>query len=305
MSIVSKLRGRGPSGFGYGTTAEEVSSGLDLSGKRYLVTGATAGLGAETLRVLILRGARVLGVGRSSESAHAACKALGPNARPVACELSEPTSVRALTTMLRQEGEPLDGIICNAGIMALPQLITKHGIELQFLTNHLGHFLLVEELLPLLAPGGRVVVLSSDAHRASPRGGIDFDNLDGRRGYQAWMFYGQSKVANLLFAKALAKRLDGGRTANAVHPGVIMTKLQRSLPGVFSGAMALAEPIFFKSIPQGAATTVYAATHPSLTSVTGEYLADCNLARPRRVAQDPELAERLWRFGEQFVAEFV
>lgn len=305
MSLVSTLRGRGPNGFGATTTAEEVTAGLDLHGRRYLVTGATAGLGAETARVLALRGGAVVGTGRTLESARAALLPLGELATPMACELSEPTSVRALVAALRERGDRFDAIICNAGIMALPQLVTKHGVELQFLTNHLGHFLLVTGLLPLLQPEGRVVVLSSDAHRAAPRGGIDFDNLDGRRGYGAWRFYGQSKLANLVFARALAARLPPGQTANAVHPGVIMTGLQRSLPRLFSGAMSLIDPIFFKTIPAGAATSVYAATHPALTAVTGEYLADCNLARPRRVAREPALAERLWTFSEEFAARLT
>lgn len=278
---------------------------MDLRGGRYLVTGATAGLGAETARVLVLRGAHVVATGRTLDSASAACASLGPLALPMACELSEPSSVRALVSILVERGDRFDGIICNAGIMALPELATKYDIELQFLTNHLGHFLLVTGLLPLLEPTGRIVVLSSDAHRASPRGGIDFDNLDGRRGYRPWMFYGQSKVANLVFAKALAKRLPPGQTANAVHPGVIMTSLQRSLPRLFSGGMALIAPVFFKSIQEGAATSVYAATHPALAGTSGEYLSDCNVARPRKVAEDAALAERLWTFSERFAARFT
>jgi NAD(P)-dependent dehydrogenase (short-subunit alcohol dehydrogenase family) len=302
MSLLSTLRGLGPSGFGYGTTAEEVTSGLDLRGKRYLVTGSTSGLGAETLRVLTLRGAEVIATGRTLEKARQACAQVGPGARPAELELSEPLGVRKLVSSLLEQGQPLDGIICNAGVMALPKLMLKYGVELQFLTNHLGHFLLVTGLLPLLAPAGRVVVLSSDAHRAAPRGGVDFDNLDGSKGYGAWRFYGQAKVANLLFAKALAKRLDGGRTANAVHPGVIVTKLQRSMPAIATKAMVMTESIFLKTVAQGAATTLYVATHPSLATVSGEYFADCNLARPRRVARDPALAERLWAYSEEFAA---
>jgi len=305
MSLVALVRGKGPSGFGYASTAEEVTKGLDLTGRRYLVTGATAGLGSETVRVLAERGAEVVATGRTSESAEAACAQFGPRVTGLACELSEPSSVRALTKKLTERATPFDGIICNAGIMALPELSTKHGIELQFLTNHLGHFLLVTGLLPLLTANGRVVMLSSDAHRAAPRIGIDFDNLDGRRGYRPWPFYGQSKLANLLFAKALARRLQPGQTANAVHPGVIMTKLQRSLPGPLSGTMALLDPIFFKTIPQGAATTLYAATSPGMALFTGEYLADCNIARPRRVARDPALAERLWDFSAEFAARYA
>jgi len=303
MSLLSSLRGRGPSGFGYGSTAEEVSAGLDLSGKRYLVTGSTSGLGAETVRVLALRGAEVIATGRSLEKAQAAAEAWGPKVRPAALELSEPSTVRRLVGDLVARGESLDGIICNAGIMALPKLTLKYGIELQFLTNHLGHFLLVTGLLPLLAPGGRVVVLSSDAHRAAPRAGVDFDNLDGSRGYGPWMFYGQTKVANLLFAKGLAKRLDGGKTANAVHPGVIMTNLWRSMPSVATRALGLTASVFLKNTAEGAATTVYVATNPTLAGVSGEYFADCNLARPTRIARDPDLAERLWTFSEELSAK--
>jgi len=303
MSLLSSLRGRGPSGFGYGSTAEEVSAGLDLSGKRYLITGSTSGLGAETVRVLALRGAEVIATGRSLEKARAAAEAWGPQVRPAALELSEPSTVRQLVRDLVARGESLDGIICNAGIMALPKLTLKYGIELQFLTNHLGHFLLVTGLLPLLAPSGRVVVLSSDAHRAAPRVGVDFDNLDGSRGYGPWMFYGQTKVANLLFAKGLAKRLDGGKAANAVHPGVIMTNLWRSMPSVATRALGLTASVFLKNAAEGAATTVYVATNPTLAGVSGEYFADCNLARPSRIARDPDLAERLWTFSEELVAK--
>jgi NAD(P)-dependent dehydrogenase (short-subunit alcohol dehydrogenase family) len=302
MSLIASIRGRGPSGFGYGSTAAEVTDGLDLSGKRYLVTGSNSGLGTETARVLALRGAEVLATCRTLEKAQAACAPLGPRARPEELELSEPSNVRKLVQKLGAEGKSLDGIICNAGIMALPKPTVKYGIELQFLTNHLGHFLLVTGLLPLLAPGGRVVVLSSAAHRAAPRVGVDFDNLDCSQGYRPWTFYGQTKAANLLFAKALAKRLNGGRTANAVHPGVIMTNLWRSMPAVATRALGLTASVFLKSVAEGAATTVYVATHPSLATVSGEYFADCNVAKPTRVARDPDLAERLWTFSEEFAA---
>jgi len=304
MSFVSRLRGKGPSGFGASSTAEEVARGLDLSGKCYLVTGVTSGIGGETLRVLMLQGANVVGTGRTLAAATSACAPLGARARPAVCDLSEPASVHTLAAELLARGQQLDGIVCNAGVMALPKLTIKHGVELQFLTNHLGHFLLVTGILPLLAPGARVVVVSSDAHRAAPRKGIDFDNLDGRKGYQTWGFYGQSKLANLLFAKELARRLDDGKTSNAVHPGVIITKLQRTLPTFMTAAMSLSQSIFLKTIPEGAATSVFAAVHPSLAAVSGEYLADCNVKAPRRVARDPELAARLWEYSEKFAAGF-
>jgi NAD(P)-dependent dehydrogenase (short-subunit alcohol dehydrogenase family) len=145
-------------------------------------------------------------------------------------------------------------------------------------------------------------MLSSEAHRAAPSRGIEFDNLDGSRGYSPWRFYGQAKVANLLFAKALAQRLDGGKTANAVHPGVIMTELWRSMPRIATQALASVQAVFLKSTAEGAATTLYAATHPSLARVSGEYFSDCNLKVPSRAGRDPELALRLWAYSEEFAA---
>jgi WW domain-containing oxidoreductase len=187
--------------------------------------------------------------------------------------------------------------------MALPRLEQAFGYELQFFTNHIGHFLLVTGLLSDLAENARVVVLSSAAHARAPTGGIEFDNLSGKNGYDPWVAYGQSKLANLLFAKELAQRLAGtGKTANAVHPGVINTKLARSRP-IIAFAMHIAEPIGFKSIPQGAATQCYVATHPKLERVSGEYFADCNVARSTRASRDPALAARLWAESERIVAD--
>lgn len=300
MSLLSMLKGRGPSGFGYGSTAEEVTAGLDLRGRTYLVTGANSGLGLETVRVLVLRGARVLATGRSAEKVRQACGHLGPQVEPLSCELSEPASVRACVAAVDAR---LDAIICNAGIMALPELQRVHGLELQFLTNHVGHFMLVTGLLDRLTDEGRVVMLSSDAHRRAPKEGIQFDNLDGAKGYAPWTAYGQSKLANQLFARSLAKRLAGTRrTANALHPGVIMTPLARSLAGPLKSAMALASPLFLKSVGEGAATQVYVATHPSVAGVRGEYFADCNVSRPSRHGEDDALAERLWAETERLVA---
>ena len=204
---------------------------------------------------------------------------------------------------MKEPPEPLAAIICNAGIMALPKLSQKHGYELQFFTNHVGHFLLVTGLLDKLAPDGRVVVVSSDAHRTAPKGGIDFDNLSGERGYSAWQAYGQSKLANLLFAKQLAKHFRGSsRVANAVHPGVIQTNLGRHMNPVLSAALTLAGPLVLKSMPEGAATEVWAAVHPAAAQISGEYLSDCNVAKPRRIALDDALAERLWTKTEEIVA---
>ncbi len=304
MSLISILRGNGKSGFGYGSTAEQVTSGLDLSGKRYLITGCTSGLGAEAMRVLILRGAEVVGTARSIDKARAACAALGERAIPGECELSEPDSVRKCVSDVTAQGKKLDGVIANAGIMATPELTVKHGLELQFLTNHIGHFILITGILPLLSEDGRVVMLSSSAHNMAPPQGIDFDNLDGAQGYSPWKAYGRSKLANLLFAKELAKRLPSEKqTANAVHPGVINTGLQRSMGTFLAGTLQVMGPLFLKSIPEGAATETFALTHPSLAGTKGEYLADCNVAKCSKQGNDSALATKLWETSEQLVAK--
>jgi NAD(P)-dependent dehydrogenase (short-subunit alcohol dehydrogenase family) len=303
MSLYALLSGTGPSGFGYGSTAEQVTDGLDLSGRRVLITGCSSGLGQEAARVLAARGATVLGAARSLDKAEAACAAFGEGAIPLACELSDPASVRACVEAVKATGEPLHAIIANAGIMALPRLERVAGWERQLFTNHLGHFLLITGLLDSLAEDGRVVMLSSAAHKAAPKVGIELDNLDGAQGYAAWAAYGQSKLANLLFARELARRFEGSaRVASAVHPGVISTNLGRHMNPVLRFLWAAAEPLFMKSIPQGAATEVWAAVHPDAAKLNGAYLADCNEAKSSPQGRDMDLAARLWEVSERKIA---
>jgi NAD(P)-dependent dehydrogenase (short-subunit alcohol dehydrogenase family) len=303
MSLYQHLKSNGPSGFGYGSSAEQVTEGLSLDGKTLLVTGCNSGLGQEALRVLALRGARVIGTARTLEKAKEACAAVKGKTVPVACELADPASVRACVEAVKVTGHRLDAIICNAGIMALPKLAQAHGIELQLFTNHVGHFILVNGLLDRLADDGRVVMLSSAAHKMAPKGGIQFDNLSGERGYTAWGAYGQSKIANILFAKELARRFAGTKkTANAIHPGVIRTNLGRHMNPVADALFGVGGALMFKSVPQGAATEVYVAVHPALTNVSGAYFADCNVAKPRADAEDPALAAKLWEVTEKIVA---
>ncbi len=303
MSVVGIFKRTGASGFGYNSTADQVTQGLDLGGRTVLVTGCNSGLGRETMRVLCARGARVIGAARTLEKAAAACNDAPGEALPLACELSEPASVRAAIAHMRRLGTPLDAVIANAGIMALPKLVQKHGYELQFLTNHVGHHLLVTGLLDRLADTGRVVMLSSGAHRMAPPEGIQFDNLSGEKGYTPWTAYGQSKLANLLFARHLATRLaKPGQTANAVHPGVIGTRLSRHLHPVPRAVFSAIGPLFLKSVAQGAATQCYVAVHPATAAQRGQYFADCNVAASSPAGADASLAAALWERTEAILA---
>ena len=302
MALIFAFKSNGPTGFGYNSTAKDVTAGLSLTGKKILVTGCTSGLGAEACRVLSLRGAHVIGTARTQEAAAKACTRLSNKGTGYACELADPKSVRACVAKIRHDGHRLDAIICNAGIMAMPKLQKAHGYELQFFTNHIGHFMLVTGVLDSLADDGRVVTLSSMAHTQAPKGGIQFDNLDGARGYSPWGAYGQSKFANLLFARELHRRFAGTKkTAYAVHPGVIRTNLARSAGGAVQAIFAIAGPLFLKTIPQGAATEVFAAVHPKALALAGQYLADCNRATPRKDAEDAALARQLWTVSEEIV----
>lgn len=306
MSFYSLFASKGPSGFGYTSTAEEVTAGLSLEGKTILVTGCNSGLGQEAVRVLTGRGARVVATARSAEKAEAACRSFSGITIPLACELAEPASVHACVEAVKQKGITLDAIIGNAGIMALPKLRQAYGYELQYFTNHIGHFILITGLLGQLAADGRVVMLSSSAHRMAPRGGIEFDNLSGEKRYGSWRAYGQSKFANLLFAKELARRFAGTKkTANAVHPGSINTNLTRHMGTVSTFFADHFGPLFLKSIAQGAATEVFAAIHPAAAGINGAYFADCNVAKCRRDADDPVLAKKLWDVSERIVAELT
>jgi NAD(P)-dependent dehydrogenase (short-subunit alcohol dehydrogenase family) len=302
MSIIAALKGKGKNGLGYGTTAEEATAGCDLTGKTVLVTGCNSGLGLETIRALALRGARLLATARTVEKARDACAGLKGDFLPLACELSDPASVRACVAAVKAGAAPLDAIIGNAGVMAIPTPQQKFGWELHLFTNHIGHFILITGLLDRLAPTGRVVVVASNAHRRAPAAGIEFDNLSGERGYQPMRAYGASKLANILFTRELGRRLGNGtQTANTLHPGVISTGITRSIPAVAQLAMKMASPLILKTPAQGAATQCYLATSPAVAKVTGAYYADCNPSETTPIARDASLAARLWQESEALV----
>lgn len=306
MSLLAMIKGRrGPNGFGFASTAEEVTAGLDLSAKTVLITGVTSGIGREAARVLVARGAHVIGTGRSADTTRGALARFGTNTTALACELSDPASVRQAARDVVALGRPLDAVICNAGIMGLPALERKFGYELQFFTNHMGHFLLMQGLMPALAANARVVMVASEAHRGAPKGGIQFDNLSGERGYGAWSAYSQAKMANLLFAKELARRFEGtGRTANSLHPGVIVTNIARHLNPAVRLAFGVSSAIICKTVEQGAATECFVAVHPAAAGVNGRYFADCAVATPRADGSDADTARRLWEVSEEIAARF-
>ncbi len=301
MSMLSK---NGPSGFGASTTAEALTSGLDLTGRHVLITGSNSGLGLEAARVLTMRGATVIGTARTVEKAREALAPLGGKTIPIALELGEPDSVRASVASVRALGVRIDALIANAGIMALPKLEKLHGYEKQFFTNHIGHFLFVTGLVDQVADDGRIVILSSGAHKNAPATGIELDNLTGELHYSAWKNYGQSKLANLLFARELARRLGGTKkTVNAVHPGVIATNLGRHMGTMERVGILVSGPLFLKTPGEGAATEVWAAVHPGAAGITGQYMQDCNVAESSAFGKDMALAAKLWTATEAIVAK--
>jgi NAD(P)-dependent dehydrogenase (short-subunit alcohol dehydrogenase family) len=300
------------SAFDGDSTALEVTEGVDLSGKTVLVTGATSGLGLETMRVLALRGAHVIGTGRTLEKAKAACGSVSGRTTPVALELERWETVVSATELIRTLGMPIDMLICNAGIMAMPTPEQVYGIEKHFVVNHLGHFLLVNRLLEQVkaASQGRVVVVSSLGYQWAPPAGIEFDNLDGRRGYEPNKMYGQSKLANALFSLELARQLreaGSSATSNSVHPGIINTNLGRHFDAWKRVLSKLIGWTFMKSVEAGAATSCYVATAPALAGVSGHYFEDCNpvVPQPGKHMDDLALAARLWQKSTELVGEYL
>ena len=307
--------------FGKDSTAEQVSQGIDLTGKRALVTGASGGLGAETARVLALRGAAVTLTARDAAKGEAVAAEIrsstGNEAVDVmSVELMDFASVRTFAKEYSSRHTALQILVNNAGVMACPLARNGDGYESQFATNHLGHFLLTGLLTAALRAGApsRVVNVSSRGHQLSP---IVFDDIQfEKRDYDKWQAYGQAKTANVLFGVGIEKRYGGaGVHANALHPGVIMTELARHMgPSDIEDLQARTPGgLKFKTIPCGAATSLWAATAPELEGRGGLYLEDCAVAQARSsdeaqvgyapYALDREAAEQLWTVSEQLVGE--
>jgi WW domain-containing oxidoreductase len=294
-----------PISFGSRATADKVLAGIDLTGKRFIVTGCNSGIGFETMNALAANGAHVTGLARSGLDAATACAKAGPSCTPMACDLGDLESIAAAVAAVRNLQEPLDAIIANAGIANPPALKTRYGVEQQFLVNHLGHFALINDLLDQVRNGsGRIVIVSSDSSiTQAPAEGIMFDNLDGRQFYDPFMFYGQSKLATSLYAKELSRRLNvRGIAANSLHPGATRgTGLNRSLKAPLKIALWAAQG-FMKSPARGAATPALLAASPQVSGITGEYWSNCRIARGNPLLEDAELARRLWEVSEQIIA---
>jgi NAD(P)-dependent dehydrogenase (short-subunit alcohol dehydrogenase family) len=314
--------------FGATSTTDEVLEGVNLSGKRVLVTGVSAGLGVETARALVAHGADVVGAARDLSKAKAATagvragSANSGSLELVQLDLASLASVRACADALVASGKPFDLVIANAGVMAAPFGKTADGFETQFGTNHLGHFVLVNRIASLMKPGSRLVNLSSAGHRYSD---VDLDDPNFERTpYDPWAAYGRSKTANILFAVEFDRRHKGSNIrATAVHPGGIQTELSRHIgeegikqliERVSAQTRAAGEPDFkFKTIPQGAATSVWAGAVAAADKVGGRYCEDCHVAEiepnsakragVKPYALNPETAKALWAKSEQMVGE--
>jgi len=290
--------------FGSRSTADQVLAGIDLTGRQIVVTGCSSGIGFETMNALDANGARVIGLARSLEDAQAACAKVGPLCTPVACDLSDFDSVAAAADSIGALRVPLDCIVANAGTGLSPSLRTRHGIEMQFLVNHIGHFALVNRLLGLVRNGtGRIVVVSSSASiKQAPAQGIMFDNLDGHRHYKPFEFYAQSKLANALFAKELSRRLQGrGIAVNSLHPGATRgTGLNRAVGLPLKIVLSFAR-VFMRSAQRAAATSALLAASPLVAGISGHYWTDCQIAAGHPLLEDAGLAARLWDVSEQIV----
>ena len=317
--------------FGATSTTDEVLAGVDLSGKRVLVTGVSAGLGIEAARALVAHGAHVVGAARDLAKAEAATAqvradaANGGGFELIELDLASLASVRACADALVTAGEPFDLVICNAGVMASPFGHTADGFETQFGTNHLGHFVLVNRIASLLRAGSRLVNLASSGHRFAD---VDLEDPNfAHTDYDAWIAYGRSKTANILFAVEFDRRhRTRGVRATAVHPGGILTELGRHIgdDNIMArvaqiNADLAAEglpPFQFKTIPQGAATSVWAGVVAAAEEVGGYYCENCHVSTRitegninpvsegvRPYALDPDRAAALWAKSEEMVGE--
>jgi len=297
------------SGFDKNSTAEEVTAGLDLSGKIYAITGANSGLGLETLRVLVKRGAHVIAIARTWEKAEKACALVGGITTPEVLELTDFESVVACANRIRAMEIPLEGLILNAGIVSIQERTLVDGLEKHFVVNHLGHFIFANQLMNdvLRADHGRFVWLSSNAQFDAPEGGILFDDLAWEHtDYEPGVAYGHSKLANALCSRELARRLSTTTaTSNSLHPGVIVTNAIRNMSPFMQWLAKNIGWLVTKTVEQGAATQTYVASNPDLVGVRGYYFKDCNPAEGSPYLSDDDMAKRLWDVSAEITRDYL
>ncbi len=275
--------------------------GKPMDGRVALVTGATNGIGRATAKEIARMGARTLIVARDPARGEAAAReireATGGTVEPLVADLSSQAQVRALAAAVRERTGRLDLLVNNAGAIFAGRELSVDGVEMTLALNHLAYFLLTRELLPLMQelPDARVVNVSSVAHES---GVIDFEDLQLERRYGMWRAYAQSKLANVLFTRELARRVAGsGVSANALHPGAVASGFGRNHPGLFGRLVAIGAP-FLSSPARGARTTLHVATDPGLRGVSGRYFSSCRERTPSRAARDDGTASRLWKISE-------
>jgi len=302
------------------SSTADVIEGISLAGKVAVVTGASSGLGVETVRILAGAGAKVVMLARNKDKLEGVADDLrsanpGANVETETVDLADLDSVREAAAVVASKYPVIDILINNAGVMACPLARTAQGFEMQFGTNHVGHFLFACLLVPALTDTARVVSLSSGGHKF---GAMDFDDPNYQhRDYEKWSAYGQSKTANALFAVGLDDRLKGrGVRSFAVHPGVIITELSRHMEPadyeLLTARLPEGQEMTLKSVPQGAATSIWAATSPTLAERGGIYLEDCHIAEAatpggeggvESYALDHADADSLWALSEQLVGQ--
>lgn len=308
----SPANGVPESGFDDDSTAEEVTAGLDLTGKVAVVTGCTSGIGFETMRVLALRGAWVIGTSRSLVRATEACHQVTGTTTPLALDLGELDSVVECAEKILTINAPIDMLICNAGYLGSSDGRQQiDGIEKHFAINHLGHFVFVNRLLSRMyhAEQGRVVMVSSRAaYTRAPESGIQFDDLGFNGEWDNLVAYGHSKLANALFSLRLSEMLRGTRiTSNSLHPGVINTDIDRNLGGATRFGFGVLATFSGKNVEEGAATTCYVATAPALGAVSGKYFEDCNAVtvHGENHLYNMDMAERLMTVSQELTADYL
>ena len=274
-----------------------------LKGKTAIVTGANSGMGMATVKALSGMGAKVIMLCRSEKRGREALTTLSTDGHRdldlILCDLGDYSSIRDFVSQVKKKYDHIDILVNNAGFISLDRQETKEGLERQFGINHIGHFLLTTSLLDLMGEGGRIVNVASGAHKT---GKIHFDDINLHKGFNVIKAYSQSKLANVLFTRELARRVkDRGITVNCCHPGAVATNIGIDRETGFGKTITGLLKPFFQTPEQGARTAIFLASDDSVSGITGEYFYKCRIARSSRRSKDPALAKKLYEFSEELI----